>query len=469
MQLADHIKSQVSNSLGIANPGNGVRGSERDLWQASEKWMLRYADCLTAKDHHDAELKPKAPIIAEDFHSKLEEHEQCLLLSAGRQGLPLVSLCRWPGGAPFALFLSHDIDQIYDRELFRVLADVNHIRRILTQGETGNAPSAARRLLRALFRPKRTLVDFETILQIERRHGFRSTFFLLHDRYWARQGARFSFEDREIQEIGRMALHAGCELGVHGGYYRFNRPDLYRESKEAVATVFGHEPVGVRNHLLRFSYPETWRAQAEAGFEYDATYGFRSVPGARAGLALPFFPFDESAEKPLPLLELPLAVMDTSIFRYLRLEGEAALDFAWQLVARLANHGALVSLLWHNNFFNEPEYWDWQMVYEKLLERLAVLKPWCATGAEINRWWRQRAGVSVTTEQQSGLMIWRLKTAEAIEGLAVRVRSANRLPRLNIVGASATVEESPGEIRVVFPRLSPSTECILRAELALPG
>jgi hypothetical protein len=64
-------------------------------------------------------------------------------------------------------------------------------------------------------------------------------------------------------------------------------------------------------------------------------------------------------------------------------EGEA-LQFCWRLVERLVRHGALVSLFWHNNFFNEPEYWDWQMVHEKLRERRAGMKPWSAPGAEIN-------------------------------------------------------------------------------------
>ena len=66
----------------------------------------------------------------------------------------------------------------------------------------------------------------------------------------------------------------------------------------------------------------------------------------------------------------------------------AALEAAWQAIQPTIAAGGLVSLLWHNNYFNEPEYWDWQMVYEELLARLAALNPWCATGAEINQWWR---------------------------------------------------------------------------------
>ena len=100
---------------------------------------------------------------------------------------------RCPGAAPFALFLSHDVDQIHDRELFRVLADVNHVRRRLLNGENGDVALAVRRIARSLLRPKPAALDVQTILNIEARHGFRSTWFLLHDKYWARQGSRYSF------------------------------------------------------------------------------------------------------------------------------------------------------------------------------------------------------------------------------------------------------------------------------------
>ncbi len=304
--------------------------------------------------------------------------------------IPRVTLARWPEDRPFALFLSHDVDQIHDRELFRVLADVNHIRRRLVNGESGDTQLACRRVARSLFNPKPALKEFETLTALEGNHGFRSTYFLLHDDYWARQGARYSFKCEAIRTIASMIQNAGGELGVHGGYYRFNNPALYRESLEAVESHFGVRPCGIRNHLLRFSYPETWRAQAEAGFAYDATYGLPGELGPRGGWPFPFQTCDASTGRLLDLYELPITVMDATLFRHLQLTGEAALEKAWETVQDVMRVGGLVSLLWHNNYFNEPEYWDWQMVYEELLRRLAPLQPWCATGAEINAWARGR-------------------------------------------------------------------------------
>lgn len=488
---------------------------------APAEFIARLAPNLAAGHDEDGDRSYRGLRTAPDLH-----HELASLAAPPSALSPLPSLLPslWPRNAPFALFLSHDIDQIYDRELFRVLADINHVRRILTQGETGNARLACRRIARALYRPKRTLLDFETILELEGRHGFRSTFFLLHDRYWARQGARFSFQDREIRQIGQMALAAGCELGVHGGYYRFNHAAAYRESRQAVQDVFGVDPVGIRNHLLRFSYPDTWRAQAEAGFAYDATYGYGSVPGPRSGLAFPFFVpsgarnqesgirnqgpatrapqlaignsystpssilhlpsstpsavVSESAghsqsatgNRQLDLLELPLLLMDTSLFRYLRLEGDAALEFAWNLIERMARQGALVSLLWHNNFFNEPEYWDWQMVYEKLLERLAALRPWCAPGAEINRWWRARAALTIQPlPGANGPRGWRIHAPLEIRDLCLLLRPAAPTYRVQVDHPAARLHYAASQLEIHFPDLAANSAVQIAAFPAVPA
>lgn len=295
------------------------------------------------------------------------------------------STSRWPEGRPFALFLSHDVDQIHDRELFRVLADLNHVRRIWTQGERGSATLALRRVARALVAPKPAEKDFATILEIEARHGFRSTFFILHDPYWSRNGPRYRLTCPEIRRIADIVRGAGCEIGLHGGVLRLNQADGYRESREALRDALGVEAVGIRNHLLHFSGADTWAAQEAAGFRYDSTFGFADRLGPRDGRIAPFVPVGRS------ILELPLTVMDVTLFRNLGLQGEAALDAAWQAIEPVAQAGGLVSLLWHNNYFNEPEYRDWQWTYEQLLARLAALKPWCATGAEIERWWRANA------------------------------------------------------------------------------
>lgn len=298
---------------------------------------------------------------------------------------------RWPAGAQFGLFLSHDIDKIHDREPFYVLGAANHIRRMLMGGEKGSVGLALRRLGRALFAPKPPELDFQTILELEARHGFRSTFFVLHDRGGCRRGSRYPLTAPALRRIVKMIAAAGGEIGLHGGYYRFNQAAGYRESREVLREILGVETIGIRNHFLRFSGPETWLAQEAAGFRYDATFGYSDRLGPREGRRWPFIPEDPTTGRKMDLVELPLTVMDMTLFRNLGLDGEGALAAAWEAIEPLIQAGGLVTLLWHNDYFNEPEYADWQWTYEQLLARLAARNPWCATGAEIAEWWRTQA------------------------------------------------------------------------------
>lgn len=471
MRPEDYLGSVVGAALGLpaqavtAEPeSTAISRTTSPLWQSRLLEALTGGEDLDARSAYPRGRVMQVPSAVTDLHEDLACLGAPPFGSKGGIAKPVVTKARWPEDRPFALLLSHDIDQIHDRELWRVLADINHIRRVVTQGEPGNVVLAARRVARALFRPKPATKDFDTILGIEGRHGFRSTFFVLHDRYWARQGARFSIYDPKIGAIVSRAKAAGCEVAVHGGYYRFNNAALYRQSREDIGRVFGGRPVGIRNHLLRFTYPETWRAHAEAGFQYDATYGYKSRPGPRSGLALPFFAYDRERQEQLDLVVLPLTVMDTTIYRYLRLQGEAALEFTWSLVERYAKYGGLVTLLWHGNFFNEPEYWDWQMVYEELLDRLAALKSWCAPGAEISAWWRARSAVQCgRAERVPGGWQWNVDVPQEICGLVLLLRPAEAVARITVEGAAAWIEGQADRWCVCFGRLESGTRVRLTA------
>lgn len=312
-------------------------------------------------------------------------------------------LLQWPNGSSFALFLSHDVDQIHDREMWRILADLNHMRRVAFSGEPGDIWLAMRRIGRALVQPKPAVQDFETILNIESRYGFRSTFFILHDHYWARHGARFHWWDPELRSIVALVQNAGCEIGVHGGYYRFNKQDGYRDSINVFSDAFGVEVDGIRNHMLRHIGRDTWLAQVKAGFSYDATCGYGRFGGPGDVSTEPFWAIEPSSSSGRGLVELPLTLMDCRLFRDARLSGAAALDAAWCAIEPVIANRGLVTLLWHNNYFNEPEYRDWQWVYEQLLEQIARLNPWCATGAEIANWWRRQVGNSCAPVDSNNL------------------------------------------------------------------
>ncbi|MFV1995765.1 MAG: hypothetical protein ACC661_10040, partial [Verrucomicrobiales bacterium] len=140
----------------------------------------------------------------------------------------------------------------------------------------------------------------------------------------------------------------------------------------------------------------TWRAQLEAGFSYDASFGFTDRAGVRDGRFHPFFVSVGGRGPAADFVVLPLTIMDTVLFRRLRLSQADALELCKTIVLEVESCGGLLSLLWHNDCFNDPEYTEWQDVYCELLSWLAVRRPWNATGEEIASWWRTSQALATT-------------------------------------------------------------------------
>ncbi len=325
---------------------------------------------------------------------------------------------KWPNAAPFALFLSHDIDQIHDRELFRWLGDINHLRRHWFKGERGNTLQCLKRIIRPGLFPINPLRQFKEIRRIEDKHNWCSTFFLLEDEYWRKKGGRFKWDDPEFCKISDFLLNEDCELGIHGSAYRHDDPEWWKMTQDRFNRLYGHPAVGTRVHHLKMRLPQTWHSQRQAGLHYDTTFGLPNVLGAPGGFCFPFeIPLDHAADKK-PFVELPLSIMDQTLFRYLRLDSDAAFAESRKLLETIIEAGGLAVLLWHNNFFAEAEYREWQETYERLLDWLAPQRPWTACGKDIADWWRRRNGVQlIKTSEKS----WCIKSNKKIKNLVVDV------------------------------------------------
>lgn len=359
------------------------------------------------------------------------------------------------------MLLSHDIDQIYDRELFKILGDVNHLRRMLLGREKGNATACVRRVVRALLRPKPTGRDVDRVLAIEKEHGWRSTFFFLEDPVRNRYGGRYRYADPACREIAQRVLDVGGELAVHGAYHALDSSAAYGEQRRSLARAFGHEPVGIRNHYLLHRGETTWDAQQRAGFAYDATFGFTDRVGLRDGKAHPFFPLRGPGQD--DFVVLPLTLMDSALFRRLQLSFHDALRIARSSIAEIRQREGLLCLSWHNNYFDEPEYAQWERAYEVLLGELAAEEPWCATGQEIADWWVSRRAVVVdvsggTRGQPTTLT---LVAPRSIHGLTLSIDSEARQVEI-LDGRPGRVEPRKSTTQVVLGHLHAGAKVRIR-------
>ncbi len=233
---------------------------------------------------------------------------------------------RW-GGARFAVALTHDVDTPWRWTRIGVRGAAARLKSHALAGRGRAALREARALSTVpVHRLRRTDPNwsFERVVGIERARGAGSTFFVMAGHRHAADGASPETYDRLRPRLVETLRAGGAEIGLHGSYTAAEDPALLEGEKEALEALAG--PVaGQRYHYLRVDPHRNLEPLERLGFAYDSSLGFSDAIGFRAGIAHPFRPWDFSRDRPLDLVEIPLAVMDATFEeRYLGLSARQA-------------------------------------------------------------------------------------------------------------------------------------------------
>jgi peptidoglycan/xylan/chitin deacetylase (PgdA/CDA1 family) len=238
--------------------------------------------------------------------------------------------------------------------------------------------------------------NFERIMPLEEDVGVRSTFFFLSEREKASVlkprsmmlfRGRYDIDGARIKQTIRDLHAGGWEIGVHGSYKSYQNEELLRSEKEQLESIVGKPIRGVRQHYLNLEVPETWHHQAQAGFSYDSSLGYSDRIGFRWGAVHPFYPKDPLTHIKIPVLQIPLAIMDAPLM-HMPDPWQAALS----LIDRVEKEHGVLTINWHQRVFNPWEYREWQDMYVRIVKECQRRGAWVAPLGDIAEWWiRQRA------------------------------------------------------------------------------
>ena len=234
---------------------------------------------------------------------------------------------RWPEGKRFAMCLTHDVDVVTDRPK---LSEAWRYARTLGQRAGAGAGERFSLLRRPWLRRYRTgratdvLWHYDRWVKEEQRHGFRSTFLMfpeVHCRrhlwdctYRMSDALEYDGQRTTVAGMCRTLADAGWDVGLHGSYYSYDDAAVLREQKQQIEAASGQEVVSTRQHYLHYEATRTPAAQSQAGLRVDSTLGFNRNLGFRSGTSQPWYAWDAVAGASLPLLEIPLVVLDVSLF-----------------------------------------------------------------------------------------------------------------------------------------------------------
>jgi len=354
-----------------------------------------HLNAMVDKQDRESKMLMKIPVV-----DVLEELLfQSLRPICQEKGVELKAKPFWPDGKKFALCLSHDVDRAYKTYQYLPLilrylkrGDLSAVAKQIKKGV--DLPSAARQIKSMLFERGKNnpYWTFDKIMNLENELGVKSTFYFINEtdklnpfsltsRMLFGGWNKYKIDSLDIVEIIRKLHSEGFEIGVHGSYYSYNNESLLRNEKARLEEILGDSVHGIRQHYLNFDPENTFKMQESVGFEYDTTLGFREGIGFRRGTCFPYHPFDFSSNGELPILEIPLLIMDGAI------PGDKAiLEQCIEIMDIVERSNGVLTLLWHQDRFSELDSPGWTELYKKLVIEAINRNAWITTPHELYRW-----------------------------------------------------------------------------------
>ncbi len=341
----------------------------------------------------------------------------------------------WPGGARFAVCLTHDVDNVASlnpRMHWRKAVNCGRHLRYEWDGRAARAlESSVVGLCRSLnpLRGSDPVCAFERWLAMEAEVGAKSTFLFLPERsnrphysdgaYRYSDTVRFDGQTCSVAQMMREIHGRGWEVGLHAAWGAFDCGDELKCQKEQVETVIDAAVTSVRHPHLHFDIRRTPRVHHEAGLLVDSSLGLNDNIGFRHGTCYPWLlhdfnsepkkgpglicpngpegashklnlvPFSASnSETELDVLELPLAVQDKCLVDILGCGSEdLVMDCAERIIERVEAVGGVLTILWHPGTLGRPLY---ENTYRRILKMLREKKAHFGTMREIGEKWLAR-------------------------------------------------------------------------------
>ena len=159
----------------------------------------------------------------------------------------------------------------------------------------------------------------------------------------------------------------GHEIGIHFGFDSWRDCDRMEAELNALKSTLSERDIrSTRQHWLRFSLSETWKAQSRAGLAVDTTLGFNDRPGYRAGLAHAFHPYDNNAKCAHDIKVIPTVLMDSQLYYYRNFTPEQRRQFISEMLGDLVSVGGMAAIIWHTHVFSMDHRWgeDYEYVLE---------------------------------------------------------------------------------------------------------
>jgi hypothetical protein len=159
--------------------------------------------------------------------------------------------------------------------------------------------------------------------------------------------------------LREQVLQQPFEIGYHSGYLAGSRLDVLQKEWEQLNHHVGTQVRIHRSHYLRYDARITSPALQELSFQVDSSIAWADHIGLRAQTSHPYPIFDLVSNRELSILEVPLSVMDTQCFGYMKVSSDQALEHISRLLNTIKRYKGVVVWNFHHHIHDPLDAPDW--------------------------------------------------------------------------------------------------------------
>lgn len=332
-----------------------------DLFAAVFFLVSRYEEYLPHKQDKHARYSPEQSLAYKhEFLKRPIVDEWCILLR--EELLKKYPKLSFPKRA-FKHVVTIDVDTAFAYKGKGAVRTLGGFLKDLSGGDLSNAVDRFKASLGLSPDPYDV---FEWVLDKKRAFDFELIFFYLigdyemNDKNVSHRSASFRSLIKHVNDYAISGLHPS-----YASTKDFSKIVVERNRLQEIT----HMPVTKsRQHFLKFSLPQGYRALLHADITDDYSMAYASTPGFRSGTCTPHHFFDLDLNRVTTLTIHPFAFMEATFKYYERTSSEQALEEMKSIVETVKRVEGTLYSTWHNDSLSNHGEWEgWQSVFTGLL------------------------------------------------------------------------------------------------------
>lgn len=265
----------------------------------------------------------------------------------------------------FSINTTHDVDRPYRYLFNNPLPAMKDVVKLTLKKEFLKALKVPYQYM-MINTSKRAQADpyntFKQVMSLSEQHHIQSTFYFIVD-FPSKMDGFYPLNHSVMQKLIEEMLARGHKLGLHGSYLSYNNVTQYQKEAKLIRSLLAKHgqadaTLSGRQHYLRYAIETTPQLQAAVGMDDDGSLSYAEQVGFRCGTCYEYSMFDILSRQKLPLKQKPLLIMEVSLFAYMGLHHEAALEVCNTIKAQCKKYNGLFTILWHNDSLAEAKMYD---------------------------------------------------------------------------------------------------------------